>query len=82
MEREERMSLSAKIVPIIIAAAVALAPSIAEAKKRPKPREPDIKPPVITHVRVTKAPRNKALTIRARFEPKPLYDPSNLKVKA
>jgi hypothetical protein len=52
----------------IVAVALALLPNFAEAKKRPKPKEPDTKPPVITHVRVTKTPRGKPLTIRARFE--------------
>lgn len=46
-------------------AAVCGAPKSA---KKKKPKEADTKAPVITHVRVTKAPRGKALTIRARFE--------------
>lgn len=60
--------MNRRAIASLLAFALVLAPSLADAKKKAKPREPDTKPPVITHVRVTKAPRGKSLMVRARFE--------------
>lgn len=61
-----------KLLSFIAVALLALSPHLAEAKPKKKKKEAEValdtKPPVVTHVRVSKAPKSKALVIRARFE--------------
>jgi hypothetical protein len=61
-----------KLLCLIAVATLAFSPHFAEAKPKKKKKEvevaADTKPPVVTHVRVSRAPKDKALVIRARFE--------------